>query len=139
MAAEIDKAGYGSFLEVVDVRLSSRNGTIRNYNLSRTQKTNFKTNSIKPHSIELEWKMFNLSYGDFRKYTLMYSENPIYDEYNSPQIRQGNDIRFFDFYDIKRTKYRLNGLTSGTRYYLVIIFEGRDGGKSIEQLEVLTQ
>lgn len=139
VAAEIDKAGYGSFLEVVDVRLSSRNGTIRNYNLSRTQKTNFKTNSIRPHSIELEWKMFNLSYGDFRKYTLMYSENPIYDEYNSPQIRQGNDIRVFDFYDIKRTKYRLNDLTSGTRYYLVIIFEGRDGGKSIEQLEVLTQ
>lgn len=138
ISAEIARAGFDNTLEVVDVRIASRNGTIRNYNLSRSQKTNLKANSIKKTSMELEWKMFNLSFGEFRNYTLMYSENPIYDEYASPKIRQGNDITKLDFYDIKRTKYRLVDLKTNMTYYVVIIFHNRDGGKSIEQIEVTT-
>lgn len=138
VAAEMDKAGFNNTLEVVDVRIASRNGTIRNYNLSRSQKTNLRVNSVTHYSMELEWKMFNLNFGEFRKYTLMCSEKPIYDEYATPRIREGNDIRVLDFYDIKRVKYRLSDLKEDTKYYVVIIFHNRDGGKSIEQIEVLT-
>ena len=138
VAAEIEKAGLNNTLEVVNVRITSRNGTIRNYNLSRSQKTNLVANSVRKNSVELEWKMFNLSFGEFRNYTLMYSEAPIYDEYASPRIRHGNDITVLDFFDIKRTKYRLVDLKSNTTYYVLIIFHNRDGGKSVEQIEVTT-
>lgn len=139
VAAELDKAGYNTSLEVVDVRIASRNGTLRNYNLSRSQKVNLKVNSTKSQSVELEWKMFNLSYGEFAKYTLMYGEAPIYDEYASPVIRNGNDVRSLDFYDIRRTKYRLTGLKPNTTYYVLVMFHNRDGGKSIEEVEITTE
>lgn len=138
VAEQIQSAELSSYVEVADIRISSRNGTIRNYNLSRSQNLNFRTNKVTSYSAELEWKMFNLSFGEFYKYTLMYSESPIYDEYSVPSIRSGNDVFVQDFYDIKRTKYRLSNLKSNHTYYLVLIFHNRDGNKSIEQIEVTT-
>ena len=68
----------------------------------------------------------------------MFSETPIYDEYSVPKIRSGNDVSVKDFYDIKRTKYRLENLKPNTTYYLVLVFHSRDGNQSIECIEVET-
>lgn len=125
-------------VEVVQVVIGARNGTIRNYNLSKPQNLNFKVNSVNPYSVELSWKMYNTSLGQFKKYTLMYSEKPIYDEYAIPKFRSGNDVKVLDFYDIKRTKLRLSDLKPNTKYYLVLTFHSRDGGSSTEQIEVQT-
>lgn len=138
VAEQIQLAELSSYVEVADIRISSRNGTVRNYNLSRNQKLNFKLNKVTTHSAELEWKMFNLSFGEFYKYSLMFSETPIYDEYSVPKIRSGNDVSVKDFYDIKRTKYRLENLKPNTTYYLVLVFHSRDGNQSIECIEVET-
>lgn len=125
-------------VEIADVRISTRNGTLRNYNISLNQKVNLQLNTITQTSVELEWKMFNLSYGEFYKYTLMYSEAPIYDEYSVPMIREGKDIVVKDLYNIKRIKYRIMDLTPGTKYYLVMVLHSRAGNKSIEQVEFET-
>ena len=52
----------------------------------------------------------------------MYSKEPIYDEYAETKLRDGLDITKFDFYDIKRLKYRLTDLEADTSYYIVIVF-----------------
>ena len=123
---------------MLDVRVSTKNGGLRNYNLAVDQKIGLKTNTITEHSIELEWKMFNLTFGEFYNYTLMYSEFPIYDEYSIPKIREGNDIVKLDFFDIRRTKLRLMDLEKSKKYYILMIFRSRDGHKTYEQIEVET-
>ena len=82
--------------------------------------------------------MFNLTYGEFNNYTLMYSEILIYDEYAIPKDREGNDIIKLDFFDIRRTKLRLMDLEAGKKYYILLIFRNRDGHKTYEQIEVET-
>ena len=137
VAEQLDKE-ENSAVEVLDVRVSTKNGSIRNYNLAVDQKIGLKTNTITDHSIELEWKMFNLTYGEFHSYNLMYSEIPIYDEYAIPKVREGNDIIKLDFFDIRRTKLRLMDLEAGKKYYILLIFRNRDGHKTYEQIEVET-
>ena len=137
VAEQLDKE-ENSAVEVLDVRVSTKNGSIRNYNLAVDQKIGLKVNTVTDHSIELEWKMFNLTYGEFNNYTLMYSEIPIYDEYAIPRVREGNDIIKLDFFDIRRTKLRLMDLEAGKKYYILLIFRNRDGHKTYEQIEVET-
>lgn len=134
---QLDKE-ENSAIEVLDVRVSARNGSIRNYNLAVDQKIGLKTNTITDHSIELEWKMFNLTFGEFYSYTLMYSNAPIYDEYSIPRVREGNDIIKLDFFDIRRTKLRLMNLEQDKKYYILMIFHSRDGHRTYEQIEAFT-
>lgn len=136
VAEELNKADAGN-VGVAQIRITTRNGSIRNYNLSQTQKVDFKSHSVTSNSVELSWKMYNTSMGEFRKYTLLYSEKPVYDEYSSPKFLTGSNA--LDFYDIRRTKYRLMDLKSDTKYYLALIFYNRDGNYSIETLEIQTE
>ncbi len=133
---QIGQAEQG-VLEVAQVRLSSRNGTLRNYNLSQNQRVNLQASSSST-SIELSWNTFNLSLGDFKNYTLKYSTSPIYDEYSIPAVREGEDIKSLDFYDIKRTKYRITGLNPNSTYYILLMFKGRDGNISYQQVTSFT-
>ena len=135
--ADIEKAEQ-SDIECADITISTRNGTIRNYNLSKGQKVNLQVGTVSSTSAELSWNMFNLGYGEFCKYALMYSTKSIYDEYSVPILRQGNDVDTISFWDIKRTKYRLMNLSPNTTYYIVMVFYNRDGHKSIEQVELMT-
>lgn len=137
VSEQLDKE-ENSAIEVLDVRVSTKNGGLRNYNLAVDQKVGLKANTITEHSIELEWKMFNLTFGEFHNYTLMYSELPIYDEYVIPKVREGNDIVKLDFFDIRRTKLRLMDLEESKKYYILMIFRSRDGHKTYEQIEVET-
>lgn len=135
--ADIEKAEQ-SDIECADITISTRNGTIRNYNLSKGQSVNLQAGTVNPTSVELSWNMFNLGYGEFRKYVLMYSTELIYDEYSVPVLRQENDVETISFRDIKRTKYRLMNLSPSTKYYIVMVFYNMDGHKSIEQVEIQT-
>lgn len=128
-----------STVEIADIRISSRNGTLRNYNLSQSQKVNLKANVVTDHSAELSWNMFSLTYGEFYKYTLLYGKSEIYDEYSIPRIKKDKGTFIKDFYDIKRTKLRISELDADTKYYVVVIFHNRDGGKSIEQIDFQTE
>lgn len=119
------------------VRVASKNGTRLNYNLSQTQSTNLSVDYVTSRSAELSWKMYNLTYGEFLKYVLIYSKEPIYDEYSEEMLATRNS-KVIEFNDIKRTKYRLNNLEPNTRYYVVIVFYNRDLGKSIQQVEIET-
>ena len=64
----------------------------------------------------------------------MYSKEPIYDEYAETKLRDGLDITKFDFYDIKRLKYRLTDLEADTSYYIVIVFYSRDGSFTASEI-----
>lgn len=131
---ELDEAISNSTVEVKDIILRARDGSLRNYKLSQEQTIKFKINSTNVYSFELEWNRYDMSKGNFYKYTLMYSKEPIYDEYAETKLRDGLDITKFDFYDIKRLKYRLTDLEADTSYYIVIVFYSRDGSFTASEI-----
>ena len=105
---------------VKPVTVATKDGTIRNYNLSREQPVKLSIDLVSDNSIELSWNKFDLSYGNFKRYSLYYG------------------LTTQMFYDINRTKYRLNNLSANTNYYIVLVFEGRNGAKSLISQEVMT-
>lgn len=137
VAEELNNTQF-SQIEMANVRITTRNGSVRNYNLANVQKVLLKSNTVTEHSVELEWNMFNTSKGEFLKYNLKYSENPIYDEYAVPVVREGADIISMDFYDIRRTKLRLLDLLPNKTYYILLTFLGRDGHRDYSQIDITT-
>jgi hypothetical protein len=62
----------------------------------------------------------------------------MYDEYADTVLDISKALTTQMFYDINRTKYRLNNLSANTNYYIVLVFEGRNGAKSLISQEVMT-
>lgn len=135
---ELDSSASIYTVIVKPVTVASKNGTIRNYNLSREQEVSIVADKVTTESIELSWKKFDLSYGEFYRYALYYGLEPMYDEYADTVLDTSKALSSQMFYDIKRTKYRLSNLKSNVTYYIVLISEGRDGAKSLATLDVLT-
>lgn len=135
---QLDETIANSPAEVKNLIIRSRDGSLRNYNLSTEQTIKFKVNSSNVYSFEVEWNRYDMTKGNFYKYSLMYSKEPIYDEYAEEKLRDGSDVTRFDFYDIKRTKYRLTDLEPDTEYYLVIVFYGRDLANTVSQITAKT-
>ena len=50
-------------LEVKDIILRARDGSLRNYKLSQEQTIKFKINSTNVYSFELEWNRYDMSEG----------------------------------------------------------------------------
>ena len=123
---------------VKPVTVTTKDGTIRNYNLSREQPVKLSIDLVSDNNIELSWNKFDLSYGDFKRYSLYYGLEPMYDEYADTVLDISKALTTQMFYDINRTKYRLNNLSANTTYYIVLVFEGRNGAKSLISQEVMT-
>lgn len=123
---------------VKSVTVATKDGTIRNYNLSREQTVKLSIDSVGTNSIELSWNKFDLSYGEFRRYALYCGLEPMYDEYADTILDISKALTTQMFYDINRIKYRLNNLSANTTYYIVLVFEGRNGAKSLVSQEVMT-
>lgn len=123
---------------VKPVTVATKDGTIRNYNLSREQPVKLSIDLVSDNSIELSWNKFDLSYGNFKRYSLYYGLEPMYDEYADTVLDISKALTTQMFYDINRTKYRLNNLSANTTYYIVLVFEGRNGAKSLISQEVMT-
>ena len=120
------------------VTVATKDGTIRNYNLSREQPVKLSIDLVSDNSIELSWNKFDVSYGNFKRYSLYYGLKPMYDEYADTVLDISKALTTQMFYDINRTKYRLNNLSANTNYYIVLVFEGRNGAKSLVSQEVMT-
>lgn len=130
---------YFNVIEFADVRLASRDGKRRNYNLSETQAVKLQVDNVGTNTVEISWKMFDTFFGSFAKYTLMVGQDLIYDEYAVPKLQVTDKTMVKEFFDIKRTKFRVSQLNEGEHYYIALMMTGTNGAQSIQQVEVTTE
>lgn len=121
-----------------DVTIKSKNGSVRNYNLSKEQEVKLVADNVYSDKIELSWSPFSSDSGGFDSYSLYCGQKPLYDEYGQDKFVLSNAEKSYTFFDIKRTKFRIENLLPNTKYYLMVVVKNRNGAKSLGFCEVNT-
>lgn len=120
------------------VTVAQYNGSRRNYNLSKSQNIELEVKTLTSNTVDIVWTKFDTNLGSFYKYKLLYGTKEIYDEFEDVPLDTSRADVVYDFFDINRTSYRLKGLQSNTKYYVVLVAYSKAMAKSIALLEVLT-
>ena len=126
-AIQIDIDKTPSSIKVADVTMRSREGSIRNYILSKPINTGVSSSSITNSSVNLDWIAFDATKGAFLSYDVLISSLPLYDEYSHPVVDYRKAEQRITISDIKRVKYRVTNLEANTKYYVVIEYKSVSG------------
>lgn len=131
--------------------LRNRDGSLRNYNLSSEFPFTAKVEATTSTTVDLSWDMFDATKQGFDAYKVFVGNVPIYDEYYTEYtssyvgietINKGIDttklLAFYLLQDIKRTKFRVKGLTPSTKYYIVVRAISSNGSIATQELTATT-
>jgi hypothetical protein len=124
-------------IQTYDSITQGRYFTRRAYNLANTPSVQLTLSGITATSINLDWTKYEVQNGLFAHYTIFVEKSPLIDEY-AEQRRRTNASPLIFFQDIHRLKYRVEGLTPDTDYFISVISEDRNGLYGYEEKAVRT-
>ena len=134
----LTESGQFNYLQYADVMLSKHDGTVRNYNLSLAQTVTLTASQITSNSVALDWTMYDVTIGRFAGYEIYVSTQSMYDAYEVEPFTLDVAEQSFMLTDIKRTKLRVSGLQSATKYYILIMYRSNSGSVDALQIEATT-
>lgn len=129
VTGDIEKAEENvSYITAGQAVIDTRNGTLRNYNLSSVQEIVPEFVLASDH-IDISWNAF-ADRGDFSHYAIYCGTETFYDDFEEFPIDNNKFDSSVLITDLLRTKYRLKSLSSATTYYILLVFVGKSGRKS---------
>lgn len=120
----LDNGGAGAnTINSSNVLLSNRWGTRYNYEKGAVPALFLYVRDVRENSVSIEWKV---SLSRFANYKVYISENEVVDMYVSPPISK-NLKPVTVISDVHTTRCKIEGLNSGTTYYVAISASERNG------------
>ena len=117
-----------SYVTAGQAVIDTRNGTLRNYNLSGVQAI-VPEFVLASNHIDISWNAFT-DRGEFSHYALYCGTENFYDEFEEFPIDSNKFDSAVFINDLLRNKYRFKNLSSATPYYILLVFVGKSGRKS---------
>lgn len=120
------------------ITIASRDGYLRNYTLAKAQPIEVNVVNKTNNTVDIDWTRFNTDLGRLYRYRVLYSKEPLYDEFEDKPLKVEKAEKVLDFYDINKTKHRIKGLEPNTHYYIVVEVTSKARASSIALTEVDT-
>lgn len=123
------------FAESGEVILNNRYYSKRNYDLSTPPSVKLKLDNVDKNFAEISWEVENID--KFHSYKIYLDTQSILDKYSTYKI-SSTAVCLDTIYDIHNTMYRVENLTSNTKYYVLVVVQNRNGLKGYSEIEFTT-
>ena len=118
-----------------DVLLPSKFNTPRNYVLGNVPVVSVTVNSVTNSTIEIRW---DAGFSMFSNYKVYIADNAIYDPYVLENPVSESAVLLATKTDYHQKQLRLQNLTAGSSYHILIVAEEKSGAKGYKEIVATT-